>query len=439
MKQIIHLLLGVVTLSCLSNQSVCANNGSSLDPFSPLEENPNYVPPDDSDSNDDTDLEEDDYDMDAYDSEYDQEDELEDEESDTKSIMNKALVHTNSTATKLVRFVQKNRGTLTFACVIFAFRREILQTILTATTRIGRDGKRVLKFHVTPTGIMKILLFLDVMRKLQEQQQQEAGSSSSIPPIMMPGRMGLFGMLMGSLINPSHSAYIPPIEQHYTFERLNDRYIKDNFALTKAMTMDSQGSVLPRMGRSQKNPKQNNIKRSSFQSQSSPLDSNRTTIVMELKGLDTSVSTMAVIRDQITFLLNQHKLRRNETMSESINITTDASSMDDEASSNSKQDREEVDVELEVIIVLESPGGSAADYGLAAQQIARLRNEPGVKVTICVDKVAASGGYMMACMSSPGCLYAAPFAVVGSIGVIGQTLNIHKSLQNWGVQPLVFR
>ena len=46
---------------------------------------------------------------------------------------------------------------------------------------------------------------------------------------------------------------------------------------------------------------------------------------------------------------------------------------------------------------------------------------------------------MMACMSSPGRLYAAPFAIVGSIGVIGQTINIHKSLQNWGVQPLVFR
>ena len=73
---------------------------------------------------------------------------------------------------------------------------------------------------------------------------------------------------------------------------------------------------------------------------------------------------------------------------------------------------------IEVIILLESPGGSASQYGLAAQQIGRLRDEEGVKVTICVDTVAASGGYMMACMSSPGQLYAAPFAVLGSIGVI---------------------
>ncbi|EEC48617.1 predicted protein, partial [Phaeodactylum tricornutum CCAP 1055/1] len=74
-----------------------------------------------------------------------------------------------------------------------------------------------------------------------------------------------------------------------------------------------------------------------------------------------------------------------------------------------------------------------------AQQLVRLRNEPGLTVTIVVDKVAASGGYMIACTASPGRLFAAPFAVVGSIGVIGQTFNIHKTLEGWGVRPLVFR
>jgi serine protease SohB len=62
-----------------------------------------------------------------------------------------------------------------------------------------------------------------------------------------------------------------------------------------------------------------------------------------------------------------------------------------------------------------------------------------MRVTVCVDKVAASGGYMMACMASPGFLFAAPFAVVGSIGVLGQALNIHNTLLSWGVQSLVFR
>lgn len=94
--------------------------------------------------------------------------------------------------------------------------------------------------------------------------------------------------------------------------------------------------------------------------------------------------------------------------------------------------------DLEVLVLVESPGGSAADFGLAARQLLRLRSA-GILLTVCVDKVAASGGYMVACTSSPGRLYAAPFAVVGSIGVIGQTVNIHKVLEGWGVTPLVFR
>jgi ClpP class serine protease len=92
---------------------------------------------------------------------------------------------------------------------------------------------------------------------------------------------------------------------------------------------------------------------------------------------------------------------------------------------------------FEVVALLESPGGSASDDALAAQQLIRLRDQ-GVNVTVCVDKIAASGGYMIACTSSPGCLFAAPFAIVGSIGVVGE-INIHKALQGWGIKPLVFR
>ena len=73
-----------------------------------------------------------------------------------------------------------------------------------------------------------------------------------------------------------------------------------------------------------------------------------------------------------------------------------------------------------------------------ASHLRRLRMA-GITVTVCVDKVAASGGYMIACTSTPGRLYAAPFAVLGSIGVIGQSVNIHKLLEGWGITPLVFR
>ncbi|MCP4842727.1 MAG: protease SohB, partial [Halieaceae bacterium] len=48
-------------------------------------------------------------------------------------------------------------------------------------------------------------------------------------------------------------------------------------------------------------------------------------------------------------------------------------------------------------------------------------------LTIAVDKVAASGGYMMACVADR--IVAAPFAVVGSIGVVAQLPNFHRLLK----------
>ncbi|MDN5566276.1 MAG: protease SohB [Psychrobacter sp.] len=84
----------------------------------------------------------------------------------------------------------------------------------------------------------------------------------------------------------------------------------------------------------------------------------------------------------------------------------------------------------EVIIRLESPGGIVHGYGLAAAQLVRLK-EAGLKLTICVDKVAASGGYMMACVADK--IIAAPFAVIGSIGVVSQLPNFHKWLKNHDV------
>ncbi len=84
----------------------------------------------------------------------------------------------------------------------------------------------------------------------------------------------------------------------------------------------------------------------------------------------------------------------------------------------------------EVLIRLESSGGVVHAYGLAASQIARLKVY-GLRVVICVDKVAASGGYMMACLADE--LIAAPFAVVGSIGVVAPVPNLHRLLEQHGV------
>ncbi|MGA0805222.1 MAG: protease SohB [Pseudohongiellaceae bacterium] len=81
----------------------------------------------------------------------------------------------------------------------------------------------------------------------------------------------------------------------------------------------------------------------------------------------------------------------------------------------------------EVLLRLESPGGMVHAYGLAASQLVRLRKH-GVPLTICVDRVAASGGYMMACVANR--LIAAPFAYIGSIGVLVQLPNVHRLLKD---------
>jgi serine protease SohB len=80
----------------------------------------------------------------------------------------------------------------------------------------------------------------------------------------------------------------------------------------------------------------------------------------------------------------------------------------------------------EVVVRLESGGGLVHAYGLAAAQLDRIRSK-GVPLTACVDKVAASGGYMMACVADK--IIASPFAVLGSIGVVAQLPNFHRFLQ----------
>lgn len=82
--------------------------------------------------------------------------------------------------------------------------------------------------------------------------------------------------------------------------------------------------------------------------------------------------------------------------------------------------------EDEVVVKLESPGGLVSGYGLAASQLARLK-ERHITLTVCIDKVAASGGYLMACVANE--IIAAPFALIGSIGVVAQIPNFHRLLK----------
>ncbi|WP_291354654.1 protease SohB [Acinetobacter sp. UBA3106] len=117
---------------------------------------------------------------------------------------------------------------------------------------------------------------------------------------------------------------------------------------------------------------------------------NQKIYVLDFKG-DTAASAVENLREEITLILATAKAGRDR-----------------------------------VVVRLESPGGMVHGYGLAAAQLVRLR-DAGFNLTICVDKVAASGGYMMACIANE--IVSAPFAVVGSIGVVAQVPNFNRLLK----------
>ena len=117
---------------------------------------------------------------------------------------------------------------------------------------------------------------------------------------------------------------------------------------------------------------------------------NQKVYVLDFKG-DTAASAVESLREEITLILATAKVGRDR-----------------------------------VVLRLESPGSMVHGYGLAAAQLVRLR-DAGFNLTICVDKVAASGGYMMACIANE--IVSAPFAVVGSIGVVAQVPNFNRLLK----------
>jgi serine protease SohB len=84
----------------------------------------------------------------------------------------------------------------------------------------------------------------------------------------------------------------------------------------------------------------------------------------------------------------------------------------------------------EVLVRLDNSGGLVSEHGLAASQLARIRAK-GIPLTVAVDRVAASGGYLMACVANR--IIAAPFAVLGSIGVLAELPNFHRLLDRYGV------
>lgn len=137
----------------------------------------------------------------------------------------------------------------------------------------------------------------------------------------------------------------------------------------------------------------------------------------------------------------------NEENSSSANATTESSASKrlfvtyfpgDMLASQVKELREEVTSIVrcakpgdEALVILESGGGTVTGYGLASAQLLRFK-EHGMKLTVAVEQVAASGGYMMCCVADK--IVGSPFAVFGSIGVVCQIPNVYDRLKTEGVE-----
>lgn len=84
----------------------------------------------------------------------------------------------------------------------------------------------------------------------------------------------------------------------------------------------------------------------------------------------------------------------------------------------------------EIVVCLENSGGLVHEHGFAASQLQRIRQRD-IPLTVAVDKVAASGGYMMACVANR--IVAAPFSIIGSVGVLAQLPNFNRLLEKHGI------
>ncbi|GAX10468.1 hypothetical protein FisN_21Lh165 [Fistulifera solaris] len=310
----------------------------------------------------------------------------------------------------ITRFVRKNKIQLTILIAVALFRKDILRLswrLISKPVTNPDTGstQRILAF--SPMRIVQFLFVLALARRLQQPNENGNSSVSPLTAALVMGRYSnpVLAIFLSKFLSPESSVYLPSIKQHFTFENINERYIRDLVAYKKA----TRANNFPSQASSNVTAAMANVMQPTLNGNHASF--NEAIVVMDWTSLDSSVSRMDVMRDEVSFLIKSYETQTNSGDSPRFQ---------------------------EVVVLLESQGGSAADYSLASQQILRLRRK-GIKVTMCVDKVAASGGYMIACASSPGCLLAAPFAVLGSIGVLGQTINIQKTLEGWGIRPLVFK
>ncbi len=148
----------------------------------------------------------------------------------------------------------------------------------------------------------------------------------------------------------------------------------------------------------------------------------------KLKDKEKSTKTVTTIREKL-----QRGLKIKEILKEHSNCVYVLTFIGNIMASEVEQLREQISFLLqiaqpadEIVVRITSPGGAVPQYGLASSQLERLK-QAGLRCVVCVDTVAASGGYMMASVADK--IIAAPFAIIGSIGVVAGIPNFHRVLQ----------
>jgi serine protease SohB len=194
-----------------------------------------------------------------------------------------------------------------------------------------------------------------------------------------------FGLIVAIITNAGQKSNQGDDKGELEITPLNDQYDEISKAMSMAL-LDSKSKKAEAKKRRKAAKKQAKVERK--KSPDETIDQKRV-FVVKFNG-NVSASAVTNLREEVTAILTQAK------------------------------------PEDEVVVKLESSGGMVHSYGLASSQLDRLRKK-GIPITVCVDKVAASGGYMMACVGDK--ILAAPFAVIGSIGVVAQLPNFHRLLK----------
>jgi len=284
----------------------------------------------------------------------------------------------------------------------------------------------------------------------QQQQQQHPGipgqgqamaAAAVVNLLSLASRLFFLKWIINKLAFESESK--SPV-QHFMWECLNDKYIKDdaiwNRVLSRAphsmgisqrkwgKTVKAMCPNLPRQKKKDRSVKKNRNKKKSvprsrqlsvpttdekyYQKSNeikpkAPPETSKTVVVMDFSTMNAPHSDFLRFADVVSFL----------------------------ASSNKPQ-KQMFGKKPEIVLMLQSPGGEVTSFAFAAAQVARLR-DAGWNVTVCVDRIAASGGYMIASQATQ--ILASPFAMVGSVGVITESLNFYEILKKQGIQSLVLK